>query len=329
MAEKIKYLHLSAEQLGLLFTQLHQLELAGLAINRALAILAQTETQLKKPLLIMQQQINLGCPLSEAGFRAGLFNDTHKTLLHAAESSGQLVMVYHQLATYYIDLSSRIKRVKSRLMLSGLVLILALFIQPVPDFVNSAIDAVEYLKLSIGRLIMIALSLFIMIRLPRIFRALGLEYVWHYLQLHTPFVKVWILKRQLNQFFFILAMILESGVAFADALPKAVASIPNVCLRKAFKVALSSVSTGRSVTDILLTVPVMDSEVLHVIASGEHSGKLASSLLHFANLEAETISLQDDALAEWLVRFIYTAIALWMANSILHSSFMPTIAKNL
>jgi type II secretory pathway component PulF len=214
-------------------------------------------------------------------------------------------------------------------MLSALVLILALFIQPIPDFVSSAIDTVEYLKLSVGRLVIIALSLFIMIRLPRIFRVLGLEYIWHYIQLHTPFVKEWILKRQLNQFFLIFAMMLESGLPFAQALPKAVASIPNVCLRKTFKVAISSVGTGRSVTDILLTVPVIEGEVLQVIASGEHSGKLAGSLLHFANLEAETISLQDDALAEWLVRFIYTAIALWMANSILHSSLMPTIPKNL
>ncbi|CAG1770212.1 Type II secretion system protein F [uncultured bacterium] len=329
MAKKIKTLHLTAAQLATLFTQLHHLESAGLPCNRAISIMAKTEIQLKKPLLFMQQQINSGKLVSEAGFKAGIFNDTHQMLLHAAEASGQLARVYKQLADYYTDLSSRIKRVKSRLFLSALVLTLALFIQPIPDLVSSTINVIQYLERSVGRLIIIALSIFISLRLPRIFCSLGIESVWHSIQLNTPIVKNWIIKRQLNQFFFILAIMLESGVSFSVALPKAVASIKNTRLQKQFDTALSMLSSGSSATNILSEVSVIDSTMRHIIATGEQSGKLASSILHFSTIEAETISLQDDTLAEWLVRLIYSVIAAWMAYSILNSSFMPTMPKDL
>jgi type II secretory pathway component PulF len=67
--------------------------------------------------------------------------------------------------------------------------------------------------------------------------------------------------------------------------------------------------------------------MLQVINSGEQSGKLASNLMHFSKLEADTLSLQDEALAEWLPRLVYGVIAAWMAYSILGSSIstrMPT-----
>jgi general secretion pathway protein F len=44
---------------------------------------------------------------------------------------------------------------------------------------------------------------------------------------------------------------------------------------------------------------------------------LAETLQHFTELDAQTLALQDEALAEWLPRLVYTAIGLWMAYGIL------------
>lgn len=322
-------IHLNAEQLASLFTQLHHLESAGLPCLQAFSILSHSESQLKKPLLFIQQQIKAGRSVSEAGFRAGIFNDVHKTLLHAAESSGRLAEVYEQLASYYTGLASRIRKIKSRLYLPILILSLALFIKPIPALINSSISIVEYLQLSLGRLLEIGLLVFLLLSIPRIFRNLGAEAVWHRLQLSTPVVKQWVIKHQINEFFFILALMLESGVTFSDALPKAVASIKNTQLRKAFKPALAMLSSGRSVTDTLSEVSVMSSTMLQIVASNEQSGKLASGVLHFTKIEAEDIGLQDDTLAEWLPRIVYTMIAAWMAYSILGSSFTTIVPNDL
>lgn len=279
--------------------------------------------------MLIQQQLNAGRPVSEAGFKAGIFNDTHKTLLHAAEVSGQLATVYGQLANYYTGLSSRIKKVKSRLYLPVLILTLALFIQPIPALINATISIAEYLYLSLGRLFAIGMAVFLLLKLPRIFRSLGVENVWHNLQLSTPVVKKWLIKRQLNEFFFILAIMLESGVSFSEALPKSVASIKNTCLRKKFAPALALLKSGMSVSDTLSEVSVIDSTLLQIVASSEHSGKLASGILHFVNIEAENIDMQDDAFAAWLPRLIYAVIAAWMAYSILGSSFMTVVPNDL
>jgi type II secretory pathway component PulF len=56
---------------------------------------------------------------------------------------------------------------------------------------------------------------------------------------------------------------------------------------------------------------------LHILSTAEQSGKLAGSLLHIAKLESETISLENEMLAEWLPRLAYVMVALWMAYSIL------------
>lgn len=329
MTKTIKQLHLNAEQLGLLFTQLYQLEYAGLPCNRGLEVLARSNHVLKKPLSLMLKQVNEGRLISEAGFNSGLFTHTQRILLQAAEASGQLTIVYKQLAHYYTELNKRIKRFKSRLFISGFVLTLSLFIAPIPDLVSGQITVLTYLERSIGYLMLIIFNLFLLIKLPRLLNLLGLDVIWYYLQFNLPFVKSWVIKRQLNAFFFILAVMLQSGVAFSEALPQSVATLKNVFLRKQFDAALVYLTEGQSVTQVLSLVSVIDNTMMQIIASGEHSGKLASSLLHFYVIESETIGSQDDALVDWLGRLIYAVIATWMAYSVLHSSFIPNIPKNL
>ncbi|MGR9012600.1 MAG: type II secretion system F family protein [Gammaproteobacteria bacterium] len=320
---------LNTEQLAALFTRLRRLEASGLSVLQTFTILTQSKTELKKPLTTMLQQIKSGRSVSEAGVKAGIFNDTHKTLIHAAESSGRLTEVYGHLADYYTGLAGRINKVKSRLYQPGLTLIIAMFVQPLPDLIGSKITRLDYLQLSLGRLAVIGFGVFLLISLPKILERLGLETAWHRLQLSVPIIAKWIIKRQVNEFFFILAIMLESGVAFSIALPKAVAGIKNSCLRKQFTPALSMLTSGASVRDTLAKVPVINAMALQIVHSSEQSGKLASGIRHYSQREAETINLQNDALAEWLPRLVYSLIAIWMISSILGSQFATVIPSNI
>jgi hypothetical protein len=65
---------------------------------------------------------------------------------------------------------------------------------------------------------------------------------------------------------------------------------------------------------------------LGIIHSSEQSGKLTSGILHYTKLEAQTLSLQDDALAEWLPRMVYTLIVLWIAYSLVGSKVGSLLA---
>lgn len=320
---------LSVGQLAKLFFQLKQLESTGLPAFQAFAMVMQTDVELKMHLTRMQQQLKAGKPISEAGFRAGIFNDTHKTLIHAAERSGKLIEVYGQLASYYTALDDRIKKIKSRLYFPALTLMIALFVQPLPALVTSQISGFDYLQLSLGRLLIIASGIFVLVRFSSIIRGIGLETALHRLQLRVSIVANWIIKRQINQFLFILGMMLEGGLAFAEALPKAVNSINNTCLREKFNPALDMLTTGTSVTDMLAKVPIINAKILQIVNSNEQSGKLAFGLLHFSQQEAEAIGLQDDALAEWLPRLVYSIIAIGMAYSLLGNHISTAMPSTL
>lgn len=320
---------LKVEQLAKLFTQFAQLESAGLPVFQAVAILTASDAKLKPSLVLMLQYLKAGRPISDAGYKAGIFTETHKTLIHAAEASGQLVEVYRQLARHYTRLDRRIKKVKSRLYMPILTLALALFVQPLPALISAEIGGFEYFKLSLGSLMLIGMNVFLLLRLPSIAYNLGIEKAWHRLQLRAPIVGNWIAKRQINEFLFILALMLKSGLAFAEALPKAVASIKNSFLREQFMPALKVSTSGASVTETLAKVPVINATILQILNSSEKSGKLVGGILQFSKLEAENIDIQDEALAEWLPRLVYSLIAIWMAYSILGSHFVAVMPRDI
>lgn len=297
---------LSAAQLALLFSQLRQLESSGLPAFQAFESLAKADARLKSPLTLALRQLKSGRPVSEACYRAGIFNDANRALIQAAEAGGRLAEVYGQLAAYYSALSARIGKIRSRLALPALVLSIALFVQPLPALVAAQISLADYLLLSLGRLLAIAAAVFLLLRLPQLFNSL-------------PFFSKRITDRQMNGFFQVLAMLLECGLAFAEALPKAVATIENAALRERFKPALAMLNSGASVTDTLGKVSGIDATMLQVVHSSEQSGRLASGILQYTRNEAETLDRKDDAWAAWLPRVAYTLVALWMAYSILFS----------
>jgi general secretion pathway protein F len=316
-------------QLAMLFTQLKQFETAGLSVDQAFLLIAKSDERLKKPLTFMQQRISKGSSISEAGNRVGIFNETQKMLIHAGEASGTLADVYGRLAVYYEGLDKRNKKIKSRLYFPALVLCIAMFVQPLPALVASEISGFNYLQRSVGRLLIVGFAVYLLIKLPDILANLGVGKSWHRLQLRLPFVSDWIIKRQINEFFFMLAIMLESGLSFQSALPKAVATIKNVCLREQFDSALPLLNSGASVFNTLKTVPVINGTMLQIINSGEQSGKLESNLMHFSRLEADNLALQDEALAEWLPRLVYGVIAAWMAYSIFGSSISSRVPTDL
>ncbi len=210
-----------------------------------------------------------------------------------------------------------------------LTLALALFVQPLPALISAEIGGFEYFKLSLGSLMLIGMNVFLLLRLPSIAYNLGIEKAWHRLQLRAPIVGNWIAKRQINEFLFILALMLKSGLAFAEALPKAVASIKNSFLREQFMPALKVSTSGASVTETLAKVPVINATILQILNSSEKSGKLVGGILQFSKLEAENIDIQDEALAEWLPRLVYSLIAIWMAYSILGSHFVAVMPRDI
>jgi len=308
---------LSPAQLAILFKKLQQLESAGLPAIQAFELLAKSDTQIKTQLALMQRNLKAGLPISEAAFRAKLFDDTLHALIHAAESSGRLAEIYAQLAKFYSRKAVRTAKVKSQMWLPAITFAIAIFVLPLPALVGDQINIGEYVYLTFGRLGLIAVLIVLLMRLPGILRNAGMGYLWGRLLLATPIVGRHIIARQLNEFFSILAMLLASGLAFYNALPKAVATIRNEALRTKFSPALAMLSSGESVTTTLETVSVIDGMMMGVVNSSEQSGDLAGGILHYSRMKADDLDHQDNILAAWLPRLAYALVAGWMISSLL------------
>ncbi|ASF48028.1 type II secretion system F family protein [Methylovulum psychrotolerans] len=312
-----KKITLTLDQQAQLFQQLAHLEQAGLPAAEAFALVGKNTPLLRKALNTLPTRLRSGQKISEAGFRAGLFDDNQRLVLAAAEQGGCLAAVYAKLAAYYAATARRRKQMLSRLYLPAAVLVISLFVQPLPDLVAARISAADYLAQSAGTLAMLAVGIGALLKLPTVLVALGVSGAWHSLQLRLPPVAAWLTARQLNRCYFLLALLLEAGLPYSQALPQAVAAIPNTRLRAQFRPALALLPTGASVSETLAAVSLVKPATWQIINTGEYSGQLAETLQHFTELDAQTLALQDEALAEWLPRLVYTAIGLWMAYGIL------------
>ena len=301
---------ISTESLADLYFQLSRLEQAGFPAQQAFGLLEKTDPETERLIDRMQRQLKSGRSIAESGYRTGLFSGSDRAVIHAGEISGNLAVIYRQLADYYGDRVRRARKIKAQLVLPSVVLALALFIQPLPALILNQIGGMDYLAATVGRLFTIALLLFIVVKLPGWLtdgwlRRLGLSTLVYQLQFRLPVIAPWLISRQINGFFRSLGLMLNAGIAVSEALPKALETFSNPLLRAQFDPVISATANGSSLTEALSEVGEVDRQTIQLLLAGEKSGKLAETVLQVTKLEAEKIDRQNDSLAEWLPRIFY------------------------
>ena len=307
------------------------MEEAGFSALQAFELLENSNPKAAKPIRLLQRYLKAGRSITESGYRAGVFTESDKTLLNAGETSGNLQIIYKQLASHYEQKARRSKKIKSKCYLPFTVLVIALFVQPLPALILNEMSVLDYLISSVGRLVKIVLVFYFTIKLPfwltqGQLQFLGMKQVVYQLQLKLPMISSWIISRQINAFFRSLGLMLTAGMPILDALPKAVLTINNPILRNQFKPVILATEKGQSLTEALTDVNSIDSQNLQLLLVGEKSGKLAETMLHFTKIESENIELQEDSLAEWLPRLFYFIVVCWVAASLISNSQIGTIS---
>ena len=313
-----------------IYFQLSRMEEAGFSAMQAFELLENSNPQAAKPIRLLQRYLKAGRSIAESGYRAGVFTESDKTLLNAGETSGNLKIIYKQLASHYEQKASRSKKIKSKSYLPFAILVIALFVQPLPALILNEMSVLDYLTISVGRLFKIVLLFYFTIKLPfwltqGQLQFPGMKQVVYQLQLKLPIFSSWIISRQINALFRSLGLMLTAGMPILDALPKAVLTISNPILRNQFKPVILATENGQSLTEALTDVNAIDSQTLQLLLVGEKSGKLAETMQHFTKIKSENIELQEDSLAEWLPRLFYFMVACWVAASLISNSQVSTI----
>jgi len=301
---------LGAAELALLTRQLATLLDAGLTVEQALnAQIEQAERQTERQLLAaVRGDVLAGQSLARAlAHHRAAFPEVYVTLVEAGERSGRLADVLGRLADYTEEREQLRARVLLAFIYPALVTIVAvtvvtgLLVYVVPQVVQVFQNTNQALPLLTRALIGLSNFLrvyggFVVIAL--VAGAVGarmalavphLREKWHRMLLRLPVVAP--LHRGLNtaRLAATLAILVGSRVPLLVALRAGAGVVSNLPMRRALEEAAARVQEGSSLSRALGVSRLFPPLMVHMIASGESSGRLGELLQRTAEQQGREL----------------------------------------
>ncbi len=342
---KVRRVSVSATDLALLTRQLATLVASGLALEEALrAISEQTEkARLKSLLLAVRSRVLEGHSLAEGlGDFPYVFPSVYRATVSAGEQSGHLDLVLERLAEYTENRQYLRQKTLLALFYPALLSIVAILVvvgllayvvpqvvqvfthihQELPLMTTALIALSDFLRHWGGWLLLLLTVVIVGIRYSlRFEKPLTL---FHLFLLHLPLVSR--LERGMNvaRFTRTLSILTESGVPMLEALHITAQVVSNSLLRQAIVNATNQVREGSSLHAALAQSGLFPPMTLHLIMSGESSGKLENMLERAAIMqerELETLIGVLLGLFEPLLILVMGGIVLTIVLAILMPIF--------
>jgi len=313
---------LTREQKALLYAQLHRMQLSGLSNEQIFDILSQEETALSESARYMMIFTQEGQSVSRAGRRVGWFDGFDEKMIVVAEHSGNLTEVYESLASWYAEKAKQVRLFKSRLRFPIISLFLAFFVQPLPVLISGEISILSYTLWIMVQILLVIVLFRGLQKLPDWMRDGGflsrsfLGQGFDRLQLSFPILGRLFQRHRLCQLMHALALMLKSGVPMFDALPKVRDLLSNRILRQQWSEVERAIVAGAPLSLALEQVGLVSQGNLAMIRTGEASGSLDASIMHFVMGEQEDLQLQDAFLACMASSLIYLLIVAWVISGI-------------
>jgi general secretion pathway protein F len=343
---------LRAGELALVTRQLSTLLGAGLTIEQTLnALIEQAETQRERQLLAaVRGEVLAGQSLARSLARhPATFPELYRTLVDAGERAGRLPDVLLRLADYTEDSAALRGKVLLAFVYPALVTLVAvavvsgLLVFVVPQVVRVFENSHQTLPLLTRALIavstfvrgwgvyalaaLVAASLLVrtMLRVP------ATKARWHRFLLRVPLVGT--LNRSLNtaRLASTLAILVASRVPLRTALRAGEGTVANLPMRAALAEAGQRVEQGSTLARALGVSQLFPPLMVHMIASGEASGKLAEMLERTATQQSRDLERRIGvmmSLLEPLLILAMGAVVLVIVLAILQPIFeLNTIVR--
>ncbi len=290
---------ISSNDLALITRQIATLASSGTPIEEALgAVSKQSEKQkIKSLMLSVRSRVLEGKPLASAlGDYPKVFPEIFQATVAAGEQSGHLDSVLERLADYTEDKESTKAIVSKALyypiglvfIAFGIVTFLLAYVVPkvvqvfdsmgqeLPLLTRIMIYLSEFIQ-SWGLLLFLLLvGLFIAWR--RLLQNESVKMKVHAFMLKIPLISKVIRGSNSSQFARTLSILAASGVPVLDALGIASLVLTNRPMRHAVKKAATDVREGGGLSRSLERTGYFPPMMLHLIASGEASGRLETML---------------------------------------------------
>jgi general secretion pathway protein F len=301
---------LGAAELSLLTRQMATLLDSGLTMEQALAaLIEEVESPLTREVLAgVKAEIMAGASLAAAlGSYERSFPEFYRALVHGGEESGALPTVLQHLADYLDARQALRQKTGLALLYPILVAVVALAIvtgllvyvvpqvvqvfqqsrQGLPLLTRALIGLSDFLRAAWPYLAVAgvggAIAARVLLRRPAPRRR------WHALLLGLPWLGSLVRGVDTSRFASTLAILVAGGVPLLGALASAAQGMGNVVMREAVERAIGRVREGVSLSRALGETRVFPPLLVHLVASGELSGKLEQMLSRAARLETQAL----------------------------------------
>jgi general secretion pathway protein F len=301
---------LSAAELSLLTRQMATLLESGLTMEQVLAaLIEEAEAPLTREVLAgVKAEVMAGASLAAAlGSYERTFPDFYRALVHGGEESGALATVLAHLADY-LDARQALRQKTSLALLYpvlvgvvALAIVTGLLVYVVPQVVQVFQQSRQALPLLTRALI--ALSDFLRAAWPYLLvimvgiatavhmalRRPAPRRRWHAALLAMPGLGPLVRGVNTSRFASTLAILVGGGVPLLSALTSGARVMSNMVMREAVERAIERVREGASLARSLGETRTFPPLLLHLVASGEASGKLEQMLQRAAHLETQAL----------------------------------------
>lgn len=339
---------ISSSQLSMITRQLATLLEAGLTLEYSLsALIEQSEEEPVRQILAgVRSELLAGHTLAQAmGQYQSVFPDIYRSLIKAGEASGELGHVMLRLADY--TESRQVLRQKVVLAFVypaivtavALLVVLGLLIYVVPQVVSVFQQSHQTLPLLTRLLIGLSAALqvswlYLLIALfgvgffvRTLLRREEIRYQWHLRLLRMPMLGRLVRGINTARMASTLAILAGSGVPLLASLQAAAGVVTNLPMRRALEDASKKVREGVMLSRALAVSGLFPPILVHLIASGESSGKLGAMLDRAATQQEQEIGNYTSVLTSLLepvLILVMGAVVLTIVLAIL----MPIIEMN-
>jgi general secretion pathway protein F len=328
-------------ELALITRQFATLIHAGLTIEECLnALIEQTESSRSRSVLAgVRTRVLEGQALARslAQFPES-FPDIYRNMVDAGEQSGKLDEVLERLADYTETRQNLQQKVMLAFIYPALVTVVASLVvvgllvyvvpqvtrvfentgQSLPLVTRILITSSDFIRGGGWWWLIVIVAAIIAFRVA--LREPHLRVRWHHLLLRLPLAGRLLRGTDAARLASTLGILTASGIPLLNAMQSAVPIVTNLPMRAAVEDALRQVRDGGSLSRALGKTKLFPPLVIHLIASGEATGKLDQMLERAA--EAQTRELENwvralTALLEPVLILVMGAIVLFIVVAIL------------
>lgn len=301
---------ISSTQLSLITRQLATLLAAGLTLEQAFnALIEQSENEtLSQVLAGVRAEILAGHTLAQAMAKyERVFPDIYRALVKAGEASGELGHVMLRLADYTESRQALQQKVGLAFVYPAIVTAVAflvvtgLLMYVVPQVVSVFQQSHQSLPLLTRLLIglssglqaswpyLLALIAALVFAARMLLQREEIRYQWHLRVLRLPVFGRLVRGVNSARMASTLAILAGSGVPLLTALQAATGVVNNLPMRRALEEATKKVREGVELSRALAVSKLFPPILIHLIASGESSGKLDAMLDRAATQQEQEV----------------------------------------